>query len=126
MGSDRHPSRECAVTKHLDLVGGADHSALDHQRRIDRLDTQPGQPFEINHDETFTAVLGLLQAAKSALGHAPFERHLAALVPRRRIAARARALSLVTAPRRFAAAGADSATHSRVTTLGAGSRLERM
>src|SRR5260370_16889205 len=80
MRADRYPSRQCAITKHLYLVRSADNSALGHQRRIDRLDAQRGQPLEVDHYESFPPVLGFLQPAKSALGHSPLERHLPPLV----------------------------------------------
>src|SRR5208283_1501434 len=93
MRADGYPSRKRAVAEHLDLVRGADNPALGHQRRINCIDAQRGQPLEVDHHESFTPVLGLLQPPKPALGYTPLERHLAALVTRRRIAARARALA---------------------------------
>src|SRR5580700_11953104 len=119
MRADRYPSRQRAVAENLDLVRSADNSALGHQRRINRLDAQRGQPLEVDHHESFPPVLGFLQPAKSALGHSPLERHLPALVSRRRVAARARALALMAASRGLAAAGADSAAHARGAMLGA-------
>src|ERR1700739_3470229 len=126
MRADRYPPRQRAISEHLDLVRGADNSALGHQRRIDRLDAQRGQPLEGDHYKPSPPVLGLLQPAKSALRHAPLERHLPTLVSRRRVAARARALALVAASGGLAAAGADSAAHARGAALGARGGLERM
>src|ERR1700730_1788243 len=124
MRAHGHPSRQRAIAKHLDLVRGADDAALGHQRLINRIDSQRGQPLQVDHDESFPSVLSLLQTAKSALGHAPLERHLAAFIARRRGTARARALALVAASRSLAAARADSAADPRMAALGSRSRLE--
>src|SRR5260370_17344914 len=86
MRADRYPSRQCAITKHLDLVRSADNSALGHQRRIDRLDAQRAQPLEVDHYESFPPDLGFLQPAKSALRHSPLDRHLPPLLSPRRLA----------------------------------------
>src|SRR5919201_326868 len=64
------------------------------------------------------------ERAEAALGHAALERHLAALVARRRVAARARPASLVTTPGGLALPRARTPSDPFARSRGARRRLE--
>src|SRR5262249_25843483 len=69
-------------------------------------------------------VRGAGHRTEAALRQAPLQRHLAALVSRRAVPARARAPSLVPAARRLAVARARSAPHALAAARRSGRRVE--
>src|SRR5262249_39583609 len=69
-------------------------------------------------------VRGARDRAEAALRQAPLQRHLAALVSRRAVPARARPPSLVPAPRRLAVARAGSTPDALAAARRSGRRME--
>src|SRR5262245_1275707 len=117
---DRERMRQRALAEALEQAALADKPAraqlvgTDHGAGLERAELP-----DVEDD-----VLGARHGPEAALRQATLERHLAALVPRRDVAARARPLALVPAAGRLAVAGAGPAPDALARTRGAWRRMQ--
>src|SRR5690242_18525212 len=97
VGAYRDFTLQFTVAQHLNLTSGGYQATIRHHGRVDLFTVgESRQPSDIHFGELIAARGVLEQPPEAALRNPPLQRHLAALVSRRRIPARARAASLMT------------------------------